>query len=290
MYKLAISSGFFLDLPKIASSKSSHFCLFCFMNATSLMEAKIVIMTQLSINTSQNVIINFSAASIGERIGAYFIDLLIKIAYFIFVFYVFFYWLNLNRMISQLDNWSQISIYMVFALPIVIYSIVMESLLEGQTFGKKLVKIKVVKIDGYQASFGDYLIRWLFRIIDVSLSSGIIGLITMVVNSKTQRLGDISAGTAVITLKNKINISHTILEDIGEEYKPKYPLVIKLSDNDARIIKETFHTALKKSDYEIITKLTSKIEQVTGIKNDLESKKEFIQTILKDYNYYTQNM
>jgi hypothetical protein len=80
------------------------------------------------------------------------------------------------------------------------------------------------------------------------------------------------------------------LEDIGEEYKPKYPLVIKLSDNDARIIKETFHTALKKSDYEILTKLTNKIEQVTGIKNDLESKKEFIQTILKDYNYYTQNM
>jgi len=254
------------------------------------MEAKIVIMTQLSINTSQNVIINFSAASIGERIGAYFIDLLIKIAYFIFVFYVFFYSLNLNSMISQLDNWSQISIYMIFALPIVIYSIVMESLLEGQTFGKKLVKIKVVKIDGYQASFGDYLIRWLFRIIDVSLSSGIIGLITMVVNSKTQRLGDISAGTAVITLKNKINISHTILEDIGEEYKPKYPLVIKLSDNDARIIKETFQSALNKSDYEILTKLTSKIEQVTGIKNDLESKKEFIQTILKDYNYYTQNM
>jgi uncharacterized RDD family membrane protein YckC len=254
------------------------------------MEAKIVIMTQLSINTSQNVIINFSAASIGERIGAYFIDLLIKIAYFIFVFYIFFYSLNLNHIISQLDNWSQISIYMIFAMPIVIYSIVMESLLEGQTFGKKFVKIKVVKIDGYQASFGDYLIRWLFRIIDVSLSSGIIGLITMVVNSKTQRLGDISAGTAVITLKNKINISHTILEDIGEEYKPKYPLVIKLSDNDARIIKETFQSALKKSDYEILTKLTSKIEQVTGIKNDLESKKEFIQTILKDYNYYTQNM
>jgi uncharacterized RDD family membrane protein YckC len=260
------------------------------MNATSLIEAKIVIMTQLSINTSQNVIINFSAASIGERIGAYFIDLLIKIAYFIFVFYIFFYSLNLNHIISQLDNWSQISIYMIFAMPIVIYSIVMESLLEGQTFGKKFVKIKVVKIDGYQASFGDYLIRWLFRIIDVSFSSGIIGLISMVINSKTQRLGDISAGTAVITLKNKINISHTILEDIGEEYKPKYPLVIKLSDNDARIIKETFQSALKKSDYEILTKLTSKIEQVTGVKNDLESKKDFIQTILKDYNYYTQNM
>lgn len=189
-----------------------------------------------------------------------------------------------------MDPWSMMAIYMIFALPVVFYSLIQELLLEGQTFGKKLVKIKVVKIDGYQASFGDYLIRWLFRLIDITIGSGIIGLITMVVNNKTQRLGDISAGTAVITLKNKINISHTILEDIGEEYKPKYPLVIKLSDNDARIIKETFQAAVKKSDSEILNRLTSKIEQVTGIKNDLDSKKEFIQTILKDYNYYTQNM
>lgn len=247
-------------------------------------------MTQLSINTTQNVVINFSSASVGERIGAYFIDFLIKAAYVIVVFYIFFYTFGLNSLIDQLDQWSQIAIYMVFALPVVIYSIVQESLLEGQTFGKKLLKIKVVKIDGYQASFGDYLIRWLFRVIDISMASGMIGLITMIVNKKAQRLGDISAGTAVITLKNKINISHTILEDLGEEYKPKYPLVIKLSDNDARIIKETFHAVLKKHDAEILNKLTSKIEEVTGIKNDLGSQKEFIQTILKDYNYYTQSM
>ena len=259
------------------------------MNATSLMRAKIGIMTQLSINTTQNVIINFSSASIGERIGAYFIDLLIKIAYGITVFYIFFYSFKLNYIIERLDHWSQMAIYMIFALPVVFYSLVQESLLEGQTFGKKLLKIKVVKIDGYQAAFGDYLIRWLFRLIDVSISSGVIGLITMLVNNKTQRLGDMSAGTAVITLKNKINISHTILEDIGDEYKPKYPLVIKLSDNDVRIIKETFQMAQKKSDSEIIARLTIKIEKVTGIKND-QDEREFIKTILKDYNFYTQHM
>jgi len=260
------------------------------MNATSLIGAKIGIMIQLPINTTQNVIINFYSASVGERIGAYLIDLLIKIAYFIVVFYIFFYLFSFNKIIQQLDDWSQIAIYMIFALPIVVYSLVLESLLEGQTFGKKLLKIKVVKIDGYQASFGDYLIRWLFRLIDVTIASGIIGLVTMLFNNKTQRLGDISAGTAVITLKNKINISHTILEDIGEEYKARYPLVIKLSDNDARIIKETFHAAMKNSDIEVLNKLTAKIEEVTGIKNDIDSKKEFIETILKDYNYYTQHM
>ena len=247
-------------------------------------------MTQLSINTTQNVVINFSAASVGERIGAYVLDYLIKAAYVIVVFYIFFYALNLNVLIAQMDFWSQTAIYMIFALPVVFYSLVQESLLEGQTFGKRLVKIKVVKIDGYQAGFGDYLIRWLFRLIDIFIFMGIIGLITMVVNKKVQRLGDISAGTAVITLKNKITINNTILEDIGEEYQPKYPLVIKLSDNDARIIKETFHSAIKTADYVILNKLTAKIEQVTGIKNDLGSTKEFIQTVLKDYNYYTQHM
>jgi uncharacterized RDD family membrane protein YckC len=247
-------------------------------------------MTQLSINTTQNVVIKFTSASVGERIGAYVLDFLIKTAYVIVVYYIFFYSFSVNLIINRLDNWSQMAIYMLFALPIVVYSLVFESVLEGQTLGKKIVKIKVVKIDGYQAAFGDYLIRWLFRLIDISISSGVIGLIAMVVNKKVQRLGDISAGTAVITLKNKVTINSTILEDIGEEYKPTYPLVIKLSDNDARIIKETFHNAIQSADFVVLNKLTAKIEQVTGIKNDLGSTKQFIQTILKDYNYYTQNM
>ncbi len=247
-------------------------------------------MSQLSINTTQNVVINFTAASVGERIGAYMLDFLAKAAYFIIVYYVFFSFFQIDRWLNQLDRWSQMAVYMVFFLPIAFYSLVQESLMEGQTLGKKILKIKVVKIDGYQASFGDYLIRWLFRVIDISIGSGIIGLIAMVVNSKTQRLGDMSAGTAVITLKNKVTINSTILEEIGEEYQPKYPLVIKLSDNDARIIKETFHNAMKSNDFVVLNKLTAKIEQVTGIKNELGSTRDFIQTILKDYNYYTQNM
>jgi uncharacterized RDD family membrane protein YckC len=57
-----------------------------------------------------------------------------------------------------------------------------------------------VKIDGYQASFGDYMIRWVFRIIDVSFA-GVVGLISMIVSKNNQRLGDIASGTAVISLK-----------------------------------------------------------------------------------------
>ena len=132
--------------------------------------------------------------------------------------------------------------------------------------------------------------RWLLRLIDVSSNMGIVGLVSIIITDKTQRLGDMSAGTAVISLKNKVSIDSTILEEIGEEYVPIYPLVIKLSDNDVRIIKETFHSADAKDDFEMIKKLTAKIETVTGIKNQSGNNKDFIRTVLKDYNFYTQKM
>lgn len=247
-------------------------------------------MSELSINTTQNVNINFTAASVGERLAAYFIDLAIKISYCLIVYGVFFYWIGLNRAMDSMDQWSVFAVIILFFFPIMIYSITLESIFEGQSFGKKIIKIKVVKIDGYQAGFGDYLIRWFFRLIDITMMYGIIGLITVISSKKNQRLGDMSAGTAVITLKSNISINSTILEEIGNEYVPVYPLVIKLSDNDMRIIKDNFQRARAKGDYDTVRKLRDKIESVTGIKNQSASDVEFIRTILKDYNFYTQNM
>lgn len=247
-------------------------------------------MSELSINTTQNVNINFTAASVGDRILAYLVDFMIKASYFFVIMYFVFNLMGLQKKIQDLDNWSIAAVYIMFFFPLMIYSLVLESTMEGQTLGKRLLRIKVVKIDGYQASFGDYIIRWLFRIIDISSNSGIVGLVSLIVSEKTQRLGDISAGTAVISLKNNVTINSTILEDIGEEYVPVYPLVIKLSDNDVRIIKETFENCLAKDDFDTIIKLREKIESVTGVKNISGNNRDFIRTIIKDYNFYTQNM
>lgn len=238
-------------------------------------------MSELQINTTQNVKINFTASGVGERLMAFIIDMLIKIGYITI--------LNMSLGAFQdMDQWSQIGINTLLGLPIIFYTLVLEALLEGQTIGKKIMKIKVVKIDGYQASLADYVVRWFFRIVDIYIFG--LGFFVILFSKRSQRLGDMAAGTSVILLKDKVNISHTILEDLTEDYKPTYPTVIKLSDNDARIIKDTFTTAKLANDYQTLIKLRNKITEVIEVKAINGNDIQFIDTILKDYNYYTQSM
>lgn len=247
-------------------------------------------MSQLTINTTQNVNINFTAATLGQRLVSFVVDSLIQIAYIIAVLWIVLSLLGLNKAINTFDSWTQTAIYIIIFFPVTFYTIIQESIFEGQTFGKKLLKIKVVKIDGYQASFGDYLIRWLFRVIDIFSNTGLVAIVSIIISDKSQRLGDISAGTAVISLKNNVTINSTILEEVANDYQPTFPTVIKLSDNDMRIIKETYTDAKLAGNSKLMQQLLLKIEQVSGIKNPFDNDDKFIQTILKDYIYYTQNM
>ncbi|WP_406684538.1 RDD family protein [Seonamhaeicola sp. MEBiC1930] len=248
-------------------------------------------MVELQINTTQNVNINFTAASVGERILAYGVDWVIKIAYIIVTYQLVFNLFNVDDLVRDMDGWSQAAIYVSFYLPVIFYTLIFESILDGQTLGKRVLKIQVVKIDGYQASLADFVIRWFFRIVDLNIMSGVVALISIIMSDKNQRLGDMTAGTSVISLKNKVNISHTILEDLKQDYVPTYPNVIKLSDNDARIIKDTFTTAKASKDYPTLIKLRNKLIEVVEIKEVKQKTDiEFIDVILKDYNYYTQNM
>lgn len=239
-------------------------------------------MSELQINTTQNVKISFNAAGAGERLLAFVIDMAIKIGYMLVLNWTF-------GAFDNMDEWSQIAINTVLSFPVMFYTLVLESFLQGQTIGKRVMKIRVVKIDGYQASFSDYVVRWFFRIVDVYILG--LGFFIMLFNKKTQRLGDMAAGTAVIGLKDSVNINHTILEHLREDYKPSYPNVIKLSDNDARIIKDTFNAARASKDYQTLIKLRAKIMEVAGIQTiEQKSDMEFIDVVLKDYNFYTQDM
>ena len=67
----------------------------------------------------------------------------------------------------------------------------------GQTLGKRIMSIKVVKADGSKPSFGDALIRTILRIID-GIAIYLVGFIVILISEKKQRIGDMAAGTIVV--------------------------------------------------------------------------------------------
>ena len=235
-------------------------------------------MATVDIETTQNININYFAAGILERIGAYFIDLFIIGVYILAVILIM-------NMAGNGGNW----IYMLIAfIPALLYHLLMETFMDGQSLGKKALHIKVIKLDGSTASFFDYIIRWIFRLVDISLTYGAVALFTILFNGKGQRLGDIVAGTAVVRVEHDISLSDTFYSAIEEDYEPRYPQVADLNDEDIRVIKEVL---VAENEYQpnvylkLLLEIRNKIEKKIGADHSSSlTSEQFLQIIIKDYN------
>lgn len=240
-------------------------------------------MANLLISTTQNVNLGYTIASIGERIFAVLIDLLIFFLYFFVLSMVF---ELLDDVFS--DRWTILGIENLLLLPIMFYSLYMHILFNGQTIGKMIFGIRVVRVDGAPVHWSNYSIRWMLRIIDQWMFPAV-GILSLIFSDKTQRVGDAAAGTVVISTKKRLGISSTILEEVTQDYTPTFSTVMQLTDKDVRLIKETYRIAVKSNDYKTLNALRVKVEQVVGSSSTLFDK-PYIDLVLKDYNYYTQQV
>ena len=84
-----------------------------------------------------------------------------------------------------------------------------------------------------------------------------------------------------------MRFDQTIWQDLVVGYAPSFPQVIKLNDNDLRIIKNNFDFARDSMNYQVAEKLSSSIKKVLQIESDLPDF-TFIDTIIQDYNYYSR--
>lgn len=241
-------------------------------------------MSVISITTTQNIELEYELASLAERMLATIIDLVILFGYFIII----------NMFLSfsgDLTNDLGIVLYVIIMLPVSFYSLLSETLLNGQSVGKRVMGIKVISLNGKQPSFGQYLIRWLFRLIDLWITSFVLATIMVAATERHQRLGDIVAGTTVVKTRPRTAMHETLYIPVADtNYTAHYPEVVQLTDSDMQLVKEVLINVRKSGNTVLAYQTMEKIESVLGIKNRHDDPVSFLYAILSDYNHLTAKM
>ena len=245
-------------------------------------------MASIGVETAQHVQLNYKPASVLDRGIAYFLDALVLGAYWLFLVAIGSMAEGGETTVDSTsgDEYMWIVLLIVF-LPIMLYHLIIEVLWNGYSVGKWLVGIRVVKLDGTRPELSNYLIRWLIRLFEVTATSGGLALVTILINGKGQRLGDIAAKTCVIKVGKRTKLSDTVLENFKEDYEAVFPQVMELSDEDISIINQVLKAS---TQYEYATwirmtaKTRMKIQEKMGISKTNMTDPEFLKQVIKDYN------
>lgn len=238
-------------------------------------------MASIKIPTAFNIDLDFETADIYKRFIAWLIDLAVRIAY---VFLV--------TMAISYNGWprSVVTVLMLWVIlvPVSLYFLIFETAMQGQTPGKRALGLKVVGILGNPPGFSQHLIRWMFRLLETPFMLwGIVPVVAIARSPYNQRLGDLVAGTIVIDTKTRNTIDDTIFREISQtDYQPRFPQILKLSDKDLNKVKELLDRAVKSNNMELAAMVAHRVKEVLHIDTDMEHR-EFLETVLNDYNYYT---
>ena len=233
-------------------------------------------MQNVNIRTAQNVGIDYELAGLGARMAAFAIDVAIQIAYYI----------GVSILLSEV-NLDSIWVSLMFFLPAMLYHLLCEIFLNGQSIGKKQMNIKVVRLDGSSPTLGGYILRWILRPIDISIFSGAVAVLAIVLSKNGQRLGDMAANTTVVKVAREVKVStHELIKNIEDTYQITFPEVRKLNDSQVNVIKEALQVNKQHANNRPVYAVADKIKQHLEVTSDLPPVK-FLYTVVKDYNYLT---
>lgn len=194
---------------------------------------------------------------------------------------------------------------LLISIPMLLYSLVCELMMNGQTLGKRLMHIRVVSLNGKEPEPGQYVLRWITKIFEwpylfgyIFLSidalqyyvfiTGFLGLgvvFMILITQKNQRLGDLAAGTVVVNTGTNMSVEDTVFMDIArQDYQIMFPDVMRLSDNDINTIKKVLTQLRKSNNFDMAHRVSQKIQDVLQINSNMHAD-QFLEKLLEDYNY-----
>ncbi|WP_295721384.1 RDD family protein [Mucilaginibacter sp.] len=234
-------------------------------------------MQTITVHTTQNIDIDYEIAGIGERILALLIDYGIFIA------------LSIVGGILAINGLTEFGVsfyFIVVGVAFAFYDLVCEVFLNGQSLGKRILKIKVISLDGNRPTFSQYLLRWVLRFVDFPLTAYLGALVSAIVTDNGQRIGDIAAGTAMVKTHPRTQMNNLVFRPSDDTYVPVFKEVSQLTDDDINLIADVLHNYMRTRNSMIVYNMARRIMDHFQIAlppgmNDMQ----FLETIIKDYSH-----
>ena len=154
---------------------------------------------KLNIDTPEQIALEFSLATVGSRFLALAVDTLIQIGCGL----VLLAGVGLGAFAAsftpaQADPWflavAVLGLFVIYYA----YFAVFESIWNGQTPGKRFIGLRVIHASGRPVSVFEAILRNVIRIADQLPGIYAIGIVSVFVTERSQRLGDLAAGTVVV--------------------------------------------------------------------------------------------
>ncbi|MFV0592411.1 MAG: RDD family protein [Draconibacterium sp.] len=232
-------------------------------------------MTAVKIQTAQNTLLYQTRASLGERMVASIIDAAVMGAY-IFI----------GTILSGLFSGGTAFIG-IFLLPVYFYTLLLELLFDGQTLGKMVMKIKVVHSEGQNVPFTSYLLRWILRLVDIWILFASVGVLSILISKKGQRVGDIAANTLVVSIKPAQKLQELrYARKPSEEKTLVFSQASLLDDKDIEVIREVLAFGKEAGFYgnaaKMLKQTSSTMQKKLGIETNMIPVK-FLEQLLDDY-------
>ncbi len=154
---------------------------------------------ELQVATPERVAVDLPIAGLGSRAMAYVVDVgLLGAAVLVLYFGLSFFVPDPVNAALGLSSLARTLVLVGAFFVMWIYWTLLEVLWNGQTPGKRLLRIRVVKGDGAPVTVFSSAVRNLLRVVDFLPACYPVGLITMLIDRKHRRLGDLLAGTVLV--------------------------------------------------------------------------------------------
>lgn len=237
-------------------------------------------MRKVSIRTAQNIVIDFQLATLSQRMLGFFIDLvIIGVSVSLLSFFL--------ALINPVLTYGSFLIFFF-------YTPVCESFMNGQTFGKRMVRTRVVAISGKEPGLFDFLIRWAFRMVDIYFSLGSLAVIFISTTARSQRLGGILSNTMVVSLEEEMSLTIKDILRIDDRsmYVPEYFEAHRFSEEEMLTVKSVVDRYTKyknKAHVQLVETAATRCAAVLELPTVPKNKLEFLRKLVKDYVVITRS-